>query len=47
MIIARTAQSDTITPMAIYFARHGLTDWNNEKRIQGSVDIELNEEGRE
>lgn len=32
--------------MAIYFARHGLTDWNNEKRIQGSVDIELNEEGR-
>lgn len=32
--------------MAEYFVRHGQTDWNLEHRIQGSVDIELNEMGR-
>lgn len=29
----------------IYLARHGETAWNNEKRIQGHTDIELNENG--
>ena len=29
-----------------YFARHGETDWNAERRYQGSRDIPLNERGR-
>lgn len=29
-----------------YFARHGETDWNRERRYQGSRDIPLNERGR-
>ena len=29
-----------------YFARHGETEWNRERRYQGSRDIPLNETGR-
>lgn len=32
--------------MKIYFVRHGETDWNKERKIQGQVDIPLNEFGR-
>lgn len=32
--------------MRLYFVRHGETNWNKEKRIQGNVNIELNEFGR-
>lgn len=30
----------------LYIMRHGRTDWNLQYRLQGSVDIPLNEEGR-
>lgn len=31
----------------LYIIRHGKTDWNARKKIQGWTDIPLNEEGRE
>ena len=33
--------------MEIYIVRHGKTLWNKEKRLQGSADIELAQEGRD
>ena len=32
--------------MELYIIRHGKTEWNKDKRLQGSVDIPLAEEGR-
>jgi probable phosphoglycerate mutase len=32
--------------MKLYIVRHGTTDWNADRRFQGSQDIELNQEGR-
>ena len=31
---------------ALYYVRHGLTDWNIEGRLQGGHDIPLNDRGR-
>ena len=31
----------------LYIMRHGKTDWNAEKRLQGRTDVPLNEEGRQ
>lgn len=33
--------------MELYIVRHGQTVWNAQKLLQGSVDIELNENGRQ
>ena len=30
----------------LYLIRHGMTDWNKVKRIQGGTDTSLNEEGK-
>lgn len=29
----------------LYIIRHGQTDWNVKKTLQGTTDIELNKEG--
>jgi probable phosphoglycerate mutase len=35
-----------VSPPAVYFVRHGETDWNLERRLQGQKDIPLNDLGR-
>ena len=32
--------------MTVYFLRHGQTAWNAEMRMQGQVNVPLNDEGR-
>ncbi len=38
--------ASNIRDHTLYFVRHGETDWNAQKRIQGHQDIPLNEVGR-
>ncbi len=34
-----------ITPIPFYYLRHGETDWNLQRRMQGRADVQLNETG--
>lgn len=40
-----TAHADKTTTLLVF--RHGETEWNCEKRVQGQTDISLNAEGRQ
>ena len=33
--------------MILYFVRHGETDWNVKKKIQGKTDVPLNATGKQ
>ncbi len=33
--------------VTLYFIRHGQTGWNKDRRIQGQIDSELNDLGRQ
>jgi broad specificity phosphatase PhoE len=35
-----------VRPRKLYFVRHGETDWNAERRLQGRRDVPLNALGR-
>jgi phosphoserine phosphatase len=45
--IQRLKFNDEGTVKSVYFVRHGMTEWNLERRLQGHRDSPLSEQGRE
>src|SRR4029078_4399402 len=43
--IGRRTPQNLMPRPTLYFARHGETDWNRERRLQGQHDIPLNAPG--
>jgi 2,3-bisphosphoglycerate-dependent phosphoglycerate mutase len=46
IIVEHPAWGQSTGMLRIYLARHGETDWNVERRLQGGIDTALNSTGR-
>ena len=47
LFLDHPASAQSTGTLRIYLARHGETDWNAERRLQGRTDTALNSKGRQ
>jgi probable phosphoglycerate mutase len=47
LTLGRPVSGQSAATLRIYLARHGETDWNAERRLQGGIDTTLNTTGRQ